>query len=265
MSLAFARVTGSSPLARGLHSEFRLRVARLRIIPARAGFTRRRRGDGYSIEDHPRSRGVYRDLAVPGLRPRRIIPARAGFTRDSCPISRTWGDHPRSRGVYTTPRPCGRGTGGSSPLARGLQRPGRRVVDLARIIPARAGFTHRRKWRREDPQDHPRSRGVYAASGQASSVAPGSSPLARGLPVIVPENMSGSRIIPARAGFTYTSLNATVGAGDHPRSRGVYKVLVQRPLDAAGSSPLARGLPCRAFRLWGHIGIIPARAGFTGR
>ena len=265
LSLAFARVTGSSPLARGLHSEFRLRVARLRIIPARAGFTRRRRGDGYSIEDHPRSRGVYRDLAVPGLRPRRIIPARAGFTRDSCPISRTWGDHPRSRGVYTTPRPCGRGTGGSSPLARGLQRPGRRVVDLARIIPARAGFTHRRKWRREDPQDHPRSRGVYAASGQASSVAPGSSPLARGLPVIVPENMSGSRIIPARAGFTYTSLNATVGAGDHPRSRGVYKVLVQRPLDAAGSSPLARGLPCRAFRLWGHIGIIPARAGFTGR
>ena len=256
---------GSSPLARGLREDDGVTGIQLRIIPARAGFT----GTWRSLASarggsSPLARGLQ---AGPGCLDHHpgIIPARAGFTRDSCPISRTWGDHPRSRGVYTTPRPCGRGTGGSSPLARGLQRPGRRVVDLARIIPARAGFTHRRKWRREDPQDHPRSRGVYAASGQASSVAPGSSPLARGLPVIVPENMSGSRIIPARAGFTYTSLNATVGAGDHPRSRGVYKVLVQRPLDAAGSSPLARGLPCRAFRLWGHIGIIPARAGFTGR
>jgi len=53
---------GSSPLARGLRTYVRQLDDVDRIIPARAGFTspsrRRYRGHG----DHPRSRGVYRDL-----------------------------------------------------------------------------------------------------------------------------------------------------------------------------------------------------------
>ena len=161
LSLAFARVTGSSPLARGLHSEFRLRVARLRIIPARAGFTRRRRGDGYSIEDHPRSRGVYPRF-VPDLEHmggssplarglhdappvwawnRGIIPARAGFTEAGAPCSRSRPDHPRSRGVYPSPEMATRGPAGSSPLARGLRGVGPGQFGGPGIIPARAGFT----------------------------------------------------------------------------------------------------------------------------
>ena len=161
LSLAFARVTGSSPLARGLHSEFRLRVARLRIIPARAGFTRRRRGDGYSIEDHPRSRGVYRDLAVPGLRPRRIIPARAGFTGRAWVPRPSSRDHPRSRGVYPRFVPDLENMGGSSPLARGLHDAPPVWAWNRGIIPARAGFTRRYDRGGPDRQDHPRSRGVY--------------------------------------------------------------------------------------------------------
>ena len=50
---------GSSPLARGLHGVAQAEEANRRIIPARAGFTRRpcvRRRRG---QDHPRSRGVY--------------------------------------------------------------------------------------------------------------------------------------------------------------------------------------------------------------
>ena len=51
--------TGSSPLARGLHPGTRLPGAPQGIIPARAGFTRMRRGTPSRTPDHPRSRGVY--------------------------------------------------------------------------------------------------------------------------------------------------------------------------------------------------------------
>ena len=50
---------GSSPLARGLPRGDRLRAARRRIIPARAGFTGTLRELAAARGDHPRSRGVY--------------------------------------------------------------------------------------------------------------------------------------------------------------------------------------------------------------
>ena len=50
---------------------------------------------------------------------------------------------------------------------------------------------------------------------------------------------------------------------DHPRSRGVYERLRERPVTHLGSSPLARGLPPIVEILTSQEGIIPARAGFT--
>ena len=93
--------SGSSPLARGLPSWYWRQRAASRIIPARAGFTRCRQGQGRGNGDHPRSRGVYvedrtgavlgvgssplaRGLLLTDHRDQvdvRIIPARAGFTR----------------------------------------------------------------------------------------------------------------------------------------------------------------------------------------
>ena len=96
-------------------------MSRLRIIPARAGFTFNELLGLIDKQDHPRSRGVYR-TALPGAfsrcgssplarglqgdeggwpKPDRIIPARAGFTflRHSCSLP--FRDHPRSRGVYS--------------------------------------------------------------------------------------------------------------------------------------------------------------------
>ena len=115
-----AEISGSSPLARGLHVITGADVAYARIIPARAGFTGHARCRASHRGDHPRSRGVYAARRAPA-RPRggssplarglpirnpqtyvfsRIIPARAGFTLFQCVLSRSAEDHPRSRGVY---------------------------------------------------------------------------------------------------------------------------------------------------------------------
>ena len=51
---------------------------------------------------------------------------------------------------------------------------------------------------------------------------------------------------------------------DHPRSRGVYATLLAALTAMGGSSPLARGLPELLKPRARTLGIIPARAGFTG-
>ena len=216
---------GSSPLARGLRPRRRPTGRGMWIIPARAGFTIHPRGAGSRPADHPRSRGVYRHPSRPpapgcgssplarGLRHALragapapgIIPARAGFTRPF------W-------------KPCMTHRG-SSPLARGLQPHHRHGPACDGIIPARAGFTS--GWR-------------------GLSFAPrGSSPLARGLPEDICDWEYATGIIPARAGFTPPDRGPGGRMGDHPRSRGVYLWPPPSPMVAAGSSPLARGLPVR--------------------
>ena len=153
--------------------------------------------------DHPRSRGVY-DSQVLGAPDNRgssplarglptsaatvaggsgIIPARAGFTLRAAEAQASPWDHPRSRGVYKRLSYDDLLPVGSSPLARGLPSSADLVTGLARIIPARAGFTNARGCRGVGQKDHPRSRGVYEVVG-AHGLGPfGSSPLARGLPV----------------------------------------------------------------------------------
>ena len=174
-----------------------------------------------------------------------IIPARAGFTRRRTRPPPHRQDHPRSRGVYAPVAVARRAAHGSSPLARGLHVVAAGGQGAGGIIPARAGFTPPRPPRRSCPTDHPRSRGVYATACAGACARRGSSPLARGLHRRSERRAHSRGIIPARAGFTLDVLIGPAGAGDHPRSRGVY------PLGWAGPDELA--------------GIIPARAGFTRR
>ena len=71
---------GSSPLARGLHTNSRNCDTSTRIIPARAGFTSTRmRPTRLSTGSSPLARGL-QAVAADHLALRRIIPARAGFT-----------------------------------------------------------------------------------------------------------------------------------------------------------------------------------------
>ena len=234
---------GSSPHARGLRDPVPLGDAAGGIIPARAGFTSSPAPRGPRAADHPRTRGVYCPVSrsgscVPGssphargLRPgvrlvsrrRRIIPARAGFTI-GCSLAVLFGrDHPRTRGVYHPGGPHLHRRPGSSPHARGLHAT---YVNVG-----------------NSTLDHPRTRGVYSFPPSGGSRRSGSSPHARGLLDNSPINLSNCRIIPARAGFTWSIWPATLGIGDHPRTRGVYH-----------GARRGVGRPTR---------IIPARAGFT--
>ena len=152
---------------------------------------------------------------------------------------------------------------GSSPLARGLHQSGRAGRGRLGIIPARAGFTHPSPVRGRLRGDHPRSRGVYRPGRGASTIIPGSSPLARGLRAGKSGGVRTHRIIPARAGFTTRLAAAWRASTDHPRSRGVYLWDVACDAEHRGSSPLARGLRPHSRRRSGRERIIPARAGFT--
>ena len=100
------------------------------------------------------------------------------------------------------------------------------------------------------------------AFGTADAIS-GSSPLARGLLTVNWVTVMGSRIIPARAGFTGRGPLRPSEGQDHPRSRGVYPGFYENEEVLAGSSPLARGLPRVRTVGWCSEGIIPARAGFT--
>ena len=233
------------------------------IIPARAGFTCALVCGRPVLGDHPRSRGVYsfaRSLEsrssgssplARGLQTydalkwivQRIIPARAGFT---------W--------ICRTGTVCCRG---SSPLARGLRDAEGRPQLRDRIIPARAGFTELCLRNQARRGDHPRSRGVYRASRSSTVAKVGSSPLARGLLARATITVFVDGIIPARAGFTSPRRIPRRYGRDHPRSRGVYPVVIQARDAKWGSSPLARGLHRIRSFVQEHGGIIPARAGFT--
>ena len=193
----------------------------------------------------------------------RIIPARAGFTSPTRASKSIFWDHPRSRGVYI-PFTCWAACrSGSSPLARGLLGNAVLIIKRRRIIPARAGFTQCSIMKVRAYTDHPRSRGVYPRCSSIAFMAPGSSPLARGLLFTVNSYNDGGRIIPARAGFTRSRPGPECACKDHPRSRGVYAQIISEQSTFTGSSPLARGLLCILVPKEANLRIIPARAGFT--
>ena len=213
---------GSSPLARGLQPCVTVVVVVRRIIPARAGFTTPRSPASPTSSDHPRSRGVYAPSWSASREPMGSSPLARGLPGATRSCTFTPPDHPRSRGVYTSTARAETAPRGSSPLARGLPLACEETIGIVRIIPARAGFTPNPAGTREPPRDHPRSRGVYASPRVTGRARRGSSPLARGLPLIRPIIVHPPRIIPARAGFTARRRRPAGRYRDHPRSRGVY-------------------------------------------
>ena len=154
---------------------------------------------------------------------------------------------------------------GSSPHARGAQR---RLVDgrcQGGIIPARAGSTRGLRAAHPRRGDHPRMRGEHSARWYAASVAPGSSPHARGARQDAPVPRVAPGIIPACAGSTPAGRWSNGCARDHPRMRGEHSCLSGLLAWQGGSSPHARGARLVPERNTLVPGIIPACAGSTLR
>ena len=172
---------GSSPLARGLLLCGCHHSTSCWIIPARAGFTRRRNWPRSPPADHPRSRGVYCSEMFAAARRSGSSPLARGLRSEGYTVYGAVADHPRSRGVYLYESELTKRDPGSSPLARGLPRKIAQLTPKTGIIPARAGFTLVRMATWRPMRDHPRSRGVYLANGKRLGLYHGSSPLARGL------------------------------------------------------------------------------------
>ena len=277
-------VAGSSPLARGTHGRGRPRVHVRRFIPARAGNTRPGPSGPRCTTVHPRSRGEHVELAVevalvagssplargtpqPASPPRiayRFIPARAGNTPPAVRWTIRMTVHPRSRGEHARICSHHRSESGSSPLARGTRSRSARACSSDRFIPARAGNTRSCSRGRTWSSVHPRSRGEHLQEHRHYYASIGSSPLARGTPVVAEANAPLRRFIPARAGNTVWRSNATASSSVHPRSRGEhYHAPTPRPA-SSGSSPLARGTPAHWDTATGPRRFIPARAGNTG-
>ena len=213
---------GSSPFARGVLCGIPSILRNQRIIPACAGSTSLCVSTSSFPEDHPRLRGEYCTVnerrnhrigspplarGVPTTAPNkaggnRITPACAGSTIMSAVFFISRRDHPRLRGEYVLTLVIVKGDVGSSPLARGVQQRRSCWTCDTRIIPACAGSTCRIVDHKLACEDHPRLRGEYRSAHLMRSAQPGSSPLARGVPIDGCNRCIRSRIIPACAGST---------------------------------------------------------------
>ena len=154
-------------------------------------------------------------------------------------------------------------TSGSSPLARGTLTCCFWAQKYPRLIPARAGNTHRSAELHHLKPAHPRSRGEHAAGTAAKWLKDGSSPLARGTRRLWLYIKLDGRLIPARAGNTMGPPTGEVGFTAHPRSRGEHTPPSTTTFSLFGSSPLARGTLRPHVHCSSPVRLIPARAGNT--
>ena len=167
------------------------------------------------------------------------------------------GAHPRSRGENDLDAGHRRSSPGSSPLTRGKPQDRRALSGGLGLIPAHAGKTRRGALSALCLPDHPRSRGENVTTVIASPGSPGSSPLTRGKQCEAPGLHEDAGIIPAHAGKTSPTYNATPTTWAHPHSRGENTISSTEPITLGGSSPLTRGKPHRD-RVLGHEGgLIP--------
>ena len=193
---------GSSPRARGTRRLGADDDRLVRLIPACAGNTVAVQLRRLSATAHPRVRGEHLEgssstVAASGSSPRargtrrvgggphaheRLIPACAGNTSPSATISRL--------------------VRGSSPRARGTRRKNPRTGLLRGLIPACAGNTPRPRRSARGCGAHPRVRGEHTLPGGTAVKLSGSSPRARGTPVLEPAPGGRERLIPACAGNT---------------------------------------------------------------
>ena len=196
----------------------------------------------------------------------------------TCPgITPRWaGCHPHAYRITisrtTHPRVGGENSGDwwtipigrvSSPRGRGKRAPTKPPPRPTRLIPARAGKTHRGPRRGHCGKAHPRAGGENLTVHFSAANVCGSSPRGRGKPIADRNRRTCRRLIPAWAGKT-----APVPVGNgwpwaHPRvggeNGGPWLVRPGFP----GSSPRGRGKRKCFLHVLYACGLIPAWAGKT--
>ena len=217
-------MTGSSPRVRGKPPRGRRACLGRRLIPARAGKTRRRRRASQPRQAHPRACGENSPLFL--------------NARLKC---------------------------GSSPRVRGKRPSPRRSDDARRLIPARAGKTRMQMHEPQARPAHPRACGENLLTPDSDEARPGSSPRVRGKLAGHHARLESRRLIPARAGKTPGGARRSPCHWAHPRACGENGDGVDDPRGAGGSSPRVRGKRARPLFVALATGLIPARAGKTGR
>ena len=193
-----------------------------------------------------------------------LIPARAGKTSTSSSSTAPQPAHPRACGENL--RQCWRSVpaAGSSPRVRGKRSRPRRPRPRPGLIPARAGKTRGTPRRRPWPPAHPRACGENRGRGSPLGTRRGSSPRVRGKRSDALGQHRGDRLIPARAGKTRPSSDASSPSWAHPRACGENFTSPLTQSTALGSSPRVRGKQQKKPPTYFRYRLIPARAGKTG-
>ena len=196
----FWRHFGSSPHTRGTRLSTFERISRLRFIPAYAGNATSGTRTARATTVHPRMRGERTPRHPCDTHGHRFIPACAGNAAHHWPWPSFLPVHPRMRGerqLLPTVKPSATG---SSPHARGTLV----HIDLVglqrRFIPACAGNATHGVCRNEAMPVHPRMRGERFTEMGCFTPRSGSSPHARGTPMLTWVAALLLRFIPACAG-----------------------------------------------------------------
>ena len=254
-----------------------------RFIPASAGNTPVSCSSPCPTPVHPRERGEHFQVAprpsssigssprARGTRHRRrrhdaaarFIPASAGNTRTKLGAARLRSVHPRERGEHGRFVLAGHRHDGSSPRARGTPELDVTRDTVARFIPASAGNTSSSSVFMATSPVHPRERGEHLLDGVEVGRRAGSSPRARGTRWGGPCRSARPRFIPASAGNTWGRRRDRSARPVHPRQRGEHPPRPMLSPASPGSSPRARGTPCRLSGALGPVRFIPASAGNT--
>ncbi len=172
-------------------------------------------------------------------------------------------DHPRERGEHRFAERRVFSELGSSPRARGTRYAGSSKDQPCRIIPASAGNTSVVWDSKSSQTDHPRERGEHRDLLVSLANDTGSSPRARGTPLLERRYIGFERIIPASAGNTGAAFAPASWRSDHPRERGEHGGILLALEEGDGSSPRARGTRHIGMPLLAGERIIPASAGNT--
>mgnify|MGYP006985975854 CR=1 FL=1 len=254
---------GSPPQVRGKHSSKNVSMLLMRITPAGAGKTFRRRVSLQVAKDHPRRCGENPFLlplhtlsmgSPPQVRGKpflslslgdtcRITPAGAGKTPTFLHCITVLQDHPRRCGENFFCVLVGVIWRGSPPQVRGKPRRPRQCRSRRRITPAGAGKTAISIRGIIPAPDHPRRCGENYAVSMYSLFPLGSPPQVRGKPGLLKKSSLGRRITPAGAGKTCSELAVRYGVADHPRRCGENLGFWVFEVRQMGSPPQVRGKP----------------------